>query len=41
MRKKRAVVVSPPSSPRRLAKLRKVVEQAHRKYSQVSKRLAD
>jgi hypothetical protein len=41
MRKKRALVVSPAPSAKRLAKLRKIVEQAHRKYGEVFKRLAD
>ena len=37
----RILVVSPLPSPKRAAKLRKVVEQAHRKYAGVFKRLAE
>lgn len=37
----RVLVVSPLPSPRRSAKLRKVVEEAHRKYAGVFKRLAE
>jgi antitoxin MazE len=37
----RVLVVSPLPSPRRSAKLRKVVEQAHRRYAGVFKRLAE
>jgi len=35
------LVVSPVPSPKRSAKLSKVVEQAHRKYAGVFKRLAE
>jgi antitoxin MazE len=37
----RVLVVSPVPSPKRSAKLRKIVEQAHRKYGGVFKRLAE
>jgi len=37
----RVLLVSPVSSPKRSAKLRKIVEQAHRKYAGVFKRLAE
>jgi antitoxin MazE len=37
----RVLVVSPLPSPRRSAKLRKVVEEAHRRYAGVFKRLAE
>ena len=37
----RILVVSPVPSPRRSAKLRKVVEEAHRRYAGVFKRLAE
>ncbi|HYR18736.1 MAG TPA: AbrB/MazE/SpoVT family DNA-binding domain-containing protein [Myxococcales bacterium] len=37
----RVLVVSPVPSPKRSAKLSKVVEQAHRKYAGVFKRLAE
>jgi antitoxin component of MazEF toxin-antitoxin module len=37
----RVVVISPVPSPKRPAKLRKVVKQAHRKYAGVFKRLAE
>lgn len=37
----RVLVVSPVPSAKRSAKLRKVVEQAHRRYAGVFKRLAE
>jgi hypothetical protein len=41
MGKKRVLRVLPLASPKRLAKLRKIIEQAHRKYGEVFKRLAN
>jgi len=37
----RLLVVSPVPSPKRAARLRKVVEEAHRKYAGVFKRLSE